>query len=141
MGKKVQTQKPKQIDILSSENEGKLKNVEVIKSENVKPDISEKTPELYVNGSVAIENELTVNGVNILDILKSINDKLEILIDPNKHKLENMSVTELNNLTELLNRNILINNYPGGNNDIKIKSNDLMIKIENELNNRINLYI
>ena len=84
MGKKVQTHKPKPVDILSSENEGKLKNVEVIeviKSENVKPDISEKKPELYVNGSVAIENELTVNGVNILDMLKSINDKLEILTD------------------------------------------------------------
>lgn len=78
---------------------------------------------------------------SLISILLSINDKLDkLVLSSNKTKLSEMSITDLNFLKEMLTNNVTMNNYPGGDIDLKVKSNDLIIKISNELNNRINIY-
>lgn len=79
----------------------------------------------------------------IIDLLISINDKLDKFLQLNKIKtnLTEMSLTDLNYLKELLTQNIVKNNYHGGDNELKVSSNNLIIKISEELNKRITRYV
>ena len=90
-----------------------------------------------------------VNDLPSIDsLLVSMNEKLNkvilMLIEQkpknNQTKLSEMSLSDLNYLKEMLNRNITMNNYQGGDMELKVKSNSLIVKIMDEINNRINLY-
>jgi enoyl reductase-like protein len=71
-------------------------------------------------------------------------DKIIELIEKPKQvnltKLTEMSLSDLNYLKEMLSRNVTMHNYPGGDFELKVRSNDLIIKIMDEINNRISLY-
>lgn len=51
--------------------------------------------------------------------------------------LSRMSFSEISALLEILNQNVLKNNYAGGDVELKTLSNDLIIKINEEIKNRI----
>lgn len=51
--------------------------------------------------------------------------------------LKNMSFTDLSSLTNILSQNILKNNYDGGDTELKKLSNELIIKINDEIKERI----
>jgi len=77
-----------------------------------------------------------------MDLLNEKIDRVVVALEKqnNQTKLSDMSLSDLNYLKEMLNRNITMNNYAGGDMDLKVKSNALIVKIMDEINNRINLY-
>lgn len=75
-------------------------------------------------------------------LLTDISNKLDTIIQENKNKsnLSEMSLSDLSFLNDMLTKNFMRNNYPGGNDGLKISSNNLIVKISEEINNRINEY-
>ena len=127
------------------------------KARVVKTPILDETPilvetpkvmnETSFNSDVRIEGKLELQGVDIREIILAMNEKINkiilILVEPkhnNQTKLSEMSLSDLNYLKEMLNRNITMNNYQGGDMELKIKSNSLIVKIMDEINNRIKIY-
>lgn len=101
---------------------------------------------LPVASSGIIFNDVVIESSkkDKLDILiEKLDRVVELLENPvnvKQTKLSEMSLSDLNYLKEMLSRNITMNNYPGGDIDIKVKSNDLIIKITSHINNKISLY-
>lgn len=56
-------------------------------------------------------------------------------------ELKNMSFTDLSSLTSILSQNILKNNYDGGDVEFKKISNELLIKINEEIRERIETWV
>jgi hypothetical protein len=54
-----------------------------------------------------------------------------------KIKLSEMTIVEIRALKELLVETVTLNNYPGGNQELKVLSNNLIVKINDEITNRI----
>lgn len=101
---------------------------------------------LDIDAVLNIENTIQLAPIvkeelTIADIMKKLDVIIGLLSIKNENKLSEMSLTELNFLKEMLNRNINVNKYPGGNIDLILVSNELIIKIDNEVNNRINSYV
>ena len=79
--------------------------------------------------------------MSIDTIVKKLDTIIDLLSIKNENKLSEMSLTELSFLKELLNRNITVNKYPGGDINLILMSNELIVNIDNEVNNRINSYV
>jgi hypothetical protein len=88
-----------------------------------------------------IRQDPSVKEKSLIEVkLDKIIELLEKPKQINLTKLTEMSLSDLNYLKEMLSRNITMHNYPGGNFELKVRSNDLIVKIMDEINNRINLY-
>ena len=107
----------------TSEKSKAISTVKAIPNEDKK--ISEQTSEQIMK--------------EIIRLLNDIYNKIEILTNDNNTSLGKMNLTDLYSLSNMLNKNFTKNNYYGGNEELKISTNNLIIKIEEEINNRIKL--
>jgi hypothetical protein len=107
------------------------------KETNKQPNVT-KTAEVKKTNEVKKPNTVDLKQIEIK--LDKIINLLETQKPKNIFKLSEMSLADLSNLKEHLAHNILKNNYPGGNDELKVSSNNLIIRIDEEANKRINLY-
>lgn len=107
---------------------------EQAQTKSVKDVSNDKTTPRQPDGDKAINtSELLISKLNrIIELIEGQGK--------NETDISKMSISELAYLIEHLTRNITINNYPGGDNELKVSSNNLIIKISDEINNRIKLY-
>ena len=103
----------------------------------VKLETGEALPSTLVDtGTTEVINTTPVSTGDItLTLDTSINS-----INPypnNISALKSMSFTDLSSLTNMLSQNILKNNYEGGDSELKKASNELIIKINEEIKERI----
>lgn len=135
---KKETVKPSTIKtIVEAKKVKDVKNPETIVP---KEDIFEVSSQL--KGEVGfIRQDPSVKEKSLIEVkLDKIIELLEKPKQINLTKLTEMSLSDLNYLKEMLSRNVTMHNYPGGNFELKVRSNDLIVKIMDEINNRINLY-
>lgn len=114
---------------------------------NKKSDKTEQKKATASTGSTIndpiFENE-TKRGRKPIEKKEDLNseEKVKTTLDVTKDDakvsvLSRMSFSEISALLEILNQNVLKNNYAGGDVELKTLSNDLIIKINEEIKNRI----
>ena len=74
-----------------------------------------------------------------MDIMISLLTELQ-KNNERKKTLKDMDFSELNYLKEMLGNNVFKNNFPGGDLNLRVKSNKLLLKIVDEINDRIDSY-
>jgi predicted HTH domain antitoxin len=135
---KKETTKPSTIKTIAE-----VKKVnEVKKPETIVPKEGMFEVSSQLKGDVGfIKQSPAAQEKSLLEVkLDKIIELLEKPKQVNLTKLTEMSLSDLNYLKEMLSRNVAMHNYPGGDFELKVKSNDLIIKIMDEINNRISLY-
>lgn len=101
-------------------------------------EFDESTPE-----EISFENEQDSKLDKLLECIYRIEDKLKNLLSVKEGEIDDltsMNNSELYHLKTMLGENIVKNNYEGGDNELKMSSNNLIIKINEEIKNRIKKY-
>lgn len=133
---------------MAKQNEPK-KKVSNLTAENLTKKIVEKQKEASVIINNLANNEEVKTANIIVDtpqksILEEKLDEiiylLRKIVVPDYSKLSSMSLTDLTALKETLNHEISSNRYPGGDTNIIMRGQNLILKINAEITNRINLY-
>lgn len=122
--KEVKRTKTQEVPQKKVKTEAKLETGEALPSTLVDTGTTEvinTTPVL--TGDITLTLDTSINSINPY---------------PNNiSALKSMSFTDLSSLTSMLSQNILKNNYEGGDSELKKASNELIIKINEEIKERI----
>lgn len=134
---------------MAKQNETKKKTTNLT-TENVAKKIVEKQKEssVEITEDLIVKEEINTAKTVVTPYPKSIlEEKLDEIIvllqkqiNTDNTKLSNMSLTDLAALKETLNHEISSNRYPGGDTNIIIRGQNLILKINAEITSRINLY-
>ncbi len=89
-------------------------------------------------------NQINENLIKLLE-LNGVGKPQETLswedLTPKKQTLSDLSIFELKGCLDVLNHNITVNNYPGGDTNLVVSSRQNVMKIVTEINKRINLIL
>lgn len=134
---------------MAKQNETKKKTTNLT-VENIAKKIVEKQKEssVEITGDLIVHEQTNTAKIIVATPQKTILEEkldeiiylLKKIVVPDNSKLSNMSLTDLAALKETLNHEISSNRYPGGDSNIIIRGQNLILKINAEITSRINQY-
>lgn len=133
MAKKTHTQVQEQ-----AQNNVNINNIEPIeKQKKSSVQIEEKNETQLEKKSKDFNKEISES---LVLISKKLDELINIANKKYENKLSDMTLSELSHLKSFLNTNVLTQNYIGGDVELKNASNNLIIKINDEITDRLNKY-